>query len=219
MIDRRARCAALAAGVLLGSAVAAQTVTQTVTLNGTIGSQHGVLVIDGQPHTVAVGATAKGVKLLSLTPTQAVVSVQGERRTLAVGAGPANAAAPAGDASRELVLTAGPGGHFRTLGQINGKAVRFVVDTGATSVAMSQTVADQIGLAYRNAPRSVVQTANGVVPVHSVTLDSVRIGGVVATYVDAVVIPAPMDYVLLGNSFLTRFQMKRENDVMRLEKR
>jgi aspartyl protease family protein len=64
-----------------------------------------------------------------------------------------------------------------------------------------------------------VQTANGVVPVHSVTLDSVRIGGVVATYVEAVVIPAPMDYVLLGNSFLTRFQMKRENDVMRLEKR
>jgi aspartyl protease family protein len=202
VIDRRARCAALAAGVLLGGAAAAQTVTQTVTLNGTIGSQHGVLVIDGQPHTVAVGATAKGVKLLSLTPTQAVVSVQGERRTLAVGAGPANAAAPAGDASRELVLTAGPGGHFRTLGQINGKAV-----------------ADQIGLAYRNGPRSVVQTANGVVPVHSVTLDSVRIGGVVATYVDAVVIPAPMDYVLLGNSFLTRFQMKRENDVMRLEKR
>ena len=50
-------------------------------------------------------------------------------------------------------------------------------------------------------------------------LTSVRVGDVQVYNVEALVIPAPMPYVLLGNSFLTRFQMKRENDVMRLEKR
>ena len=47
----------------------------------------------------------------------------------------------------------------------------------------------------------------------------VRVGDVEVYDVDAAVLGASMPYVLLGNSFLTRFQMKRENDVLRLEKR
>ena len=50
-------------------------------------------------------------------------------------------------------------------------------------------------------------------------LASVRIGDVEVYDVDAVVSPQPMPYVLLGNSFLTRFQMKRDNDQMVLERR
>ena len=56
-------------------------------------------------------------------------------------------------------------------------------------------------------------------PAYAITLTSVRVGDVEVANVDAMIVPATMPYVLLGNSFLTRFQMKRENDTMRLEKR
>ena len=54
---------------------------------------------------------------------------------------------------------------------------------------------------------------------HRVTLDTVRIGDVQVYNVEAAVVPAQMEQVLLGNSFLTRFQMKRDNDTMTLDKR
>jgi aspartyl protease family protein len=64
-----------------------------------------------------------------------------------------------------------------------------------------------------------MNTANGVVNGWRITLDSVRLGDVSVGGVEAVVTPAPMSYVLLGNSFLGRFQMNRTNDQMILEKR
>jgi aspartyl protease family protein len=65
----------------------------------------------------------------------------------------------------------------------------------------------------------MTRTANGDVPVYAAKLASVRIGDVLVYNVDAAVSPTPMPYILLGNSFLTRFQMKRENDVMTLDLR
>ena len=194
---------------------------QTVTLNGSLGTQQALLVIDGQPQAVPVGATVKGVKLLSLSATQAEVEAAGVRRTLTLGAGPVRVAGGGGNSgAREIVLTAGPGGHFLTTGQINGRAVQFMVDTGATTVAMGQADADRMGIDYRSSPRrGFVDTANGRVPAYGVTLTSVRVGDVEVANVEATVLPSAMQHVLLGNSFLTRFQMKRENDVMRLEKR
>ena len=56
-------------------------------------------------------------------------------------------------------------------------------------------------------------------PVRRVALNSVRIGDVQVYNVEAVVLPVQMDAILLGNSFLTRFQMKRENDRLTLELR
>jgi aspartyl protease family protein len=94
-----------------------------------------------------------------------------------------------------------------------------MVDTGATVVALSQGEAERIGLEWRNAPRAFTQTANGAVPVHRVSLSAVRVGEVEVANVEAIVMPAQMPYVLLGNSFLSRFQMRRDNDVLRLERR
>ena len=206
---------------VLAVAAAGSAGAQTVTLNGSLGTQQALLVIDGQPQAVPVGATVKGVRLLSLSATQAEVEAGGVRRTLTLGAGPVRVAGGgAGSGAREIVLTAGPGGHFLTTGQINGRAVQFMVDTGATTVAMGQADADRMGIDYRTSPRrGFVDTANGRVPAYGVTLTSVRVGDVEVANVEATVLPASMPHVLLGNSFLTRFQMKRENDVMRLEKR
>jgi aspartyl protease family protein len=200
----------------LGSLAAA---AQTVTFNGHIGTQKALLVIDGEPQTVGVGTTVRGVRLLSLTDAQAEVEVGATRRTLTLGAGPVRANASTAGSGSAIVLTAGTNGHFRTTGQINGKAIEFMIDTGASSVVISQADADRLGIDYKNAPQGWASTANGAAPFRLITLSAVRIGDVEVANVEAAVIPAPMRGALLGNSFLMRFQMKRENDVMRLEKR
>ena len=209
----------IAAATLLAlSSLAAA--AQTVTFNGHIGTQKALLVIDGEPHTVSVGTTVRGVRLLNLSEAQAEVEVGAARRTLALGAGPVRASGgPSSSSGSAIVLTAGSNGHFRTTGQINGKAIEFMVDTGASSVVISQADADRLGLDYKNAPMGLASTANGTAPFRLITLSAVRIGDVEIANVEAAVIPAPMRGALLGNSFLMRFQMKRENDVMRLEKR
>ncbi|MDE2297202.1 MAG: retroviral-like aspartic protease family protein, partial [Burkholderiales bacterium] len=102
---------------------------------------------------------------------------------------------------------------------INGQAVRFLVDTGATLVSMGAAEAERLGLDYRKGQRGVSNTANGQIVAYRVSLASVRVGDVTLYNVDALVGQQPMDYVLLGNSFLTRFQMKRENETMTLVKR
>lgn len=209
------RAGVAAAAVLLCTAATAQ----TVAMSGRLGDK-ALLVIDGSPRTVATGSTVQGVKLLSVGSDSSVVEVGGKRVTLQLGGSQVNLGGAASDGGgSKIVLTASSGGHFVTTGSINGRTVQFVVDTGATSISMSQAEADRIGLKYKDGQRGFANTANGQVPVNRVMLDNVRIGDVQVYGIEALVVPAQMPMVLLGNSFLTRFQMKRENDVMTLEKR
>jgi aspartyl protease family protein len=192
---------------------------QTVSMSGSLGSR-ALLIIDGSPRTVAVGATVQGVKLLSVSGDEATVEVGGQRVVVRMGGAQVNLGGGNSEGGGDrIVLTAGTGGHFLTSGSINNRSVAFMVDTGATMVSMSQSDADRIGIKYRDGQRGMANTANGQVPVHRVRLSSVRVGDVTAYDVEALVIPAQMDHVLLGNSFLTRFQMKRENDTMTLVRR
>jgi aspartyl protease family protein len=208
------------AALLLPALVAALFTTtawsQTVAMTGSMGSK-ALLVIDGgAPRAVGAGTTVQGVKVLSVSPTEAVVEVGGQRRTVALGASPVSlggSGAAAGSGTR-IVLTAGSGGHFLTQGAINGRATQFMVDTGASVVAMGQGEARRLGVNFSSGQPSRVQTANGVVTAYRVMLSSVRIGDV-----EAVVVPQDMSHILLGNSFLTRFQMKRENDLLVLDRR
>lgn len=208
---------ALAALLLLLAAGAAG--AQTVTLNGSIGERAALLVIDGQPRTVNVGATVQGVKLVSVAGPEAQVEYGGRRVLLAAGTPVSVGSAGAARGGNEIVLTAGPGGHFLSGGSINGKAVQFMVDTGATMVSIGQHDADRLGLDYRNGQRGIAGTANGQVTVYRIVLSSVRVGDTEVANVQAIVMPAPMEYVLLGNSFLSRFSMRRENEEMRLVRR
>jgi aspartyl protease family protein len=213
-----ALCRALASGMCLATCTWAA--AQDVTLAGSMG-QKALLVIDGQPHTLAVGQSAMGVTLLQLGDGQAQVQRGSSSATLRLGAAPArlSGTTQVPSAAQEIVLPVGLGGHFTSAGAINGRAVQFMVDTGATLVALSQSEAERIGLDWRGGPRALTQTANGPVPVHRVSLGKVRVGEVEVSNVEAVVMPAQMSYVLLGNSFLGRFQMRRENDVLRLERK
>lgn len=209
---------ALAAGALVLGSVGAW--AQSVALAGMMGSK-ALLIVDGSaPRSVAPGESHKGVKVVSTAGDQAVIEIGGRRHTLRIGDAPASVGGSgnAGSGNR-VVLTAGSGGHFMSGGSINGRAVQFMVDTGATSVALSVSDAERIGLNYRGGAPVRVSTANGVSQGWRMKLNSVRLGDVEVYEVDAVVTPQSMPFVLLGNSFLTRFQMKRENEQMTLERR
>lgn len=218
------KAALRSAGLAVGLAVAAcSAAAQQVTLAGRMGDR-ALLVIDGKPQTMAVGAAvnhpAGAVRLLRWSGDEAQVQINGHTHGLRVGGTPAQiGAAPPRPAGREIVLAAGPGGHFTTLGAINGKPARFMVDTGATLVAMGREEAQRLGVDLSQARMGVTQTANGAVQVQVVTLNTVRVGEVEVTNVGAVVLPQPMPYLLLGNSFLSRFQMQRHNDELRLQLR
>jgi aspartyl protease family protein len=217
VIERRAVRAA--AALLLTALLPGGAGAQVVSMSGSLGSK-ALLIIDGTPRTLEVGATVKGVHLVSVAGDAAVIEVDGRRVSLALGGAQVNLGGkPSEGNGAQIVLSADNAGHFFTGGTINGKSVRFLVDTGATTIALGQAEADRLGLDYRKGTRGYSSTANGAVPVYRVSLTSVRIGDVQVYNVDATVLPAPLPHVLLGNSFLTRFQMRRENDRLTLEKR
>lgn len=193
---------------------------QSVMLTGTIGSR-AILIVDGSaPKTVAVGDTFQGVKLLSMTAEQATVEAGGKRVALrmdqpvSIGGGGAG-----GGGGTRIVLPASSGGHFLTQGAINGRSVNFMLDTGATTVALSAADAQRIGLDFSKGRPVRINTANGTAQGYLVRLHSVRVGDVEVYDVEAIVSQQPMPYVLLGNSFISRFSMRRDADQMVLEKR
>ena len=195
--------------------------SQSVAINGTLGNKALLIVDGGFPKAVAVGEMHKGIKVVAIQGEQITLEMGGKRQTLRVGDAPASVGSGAGEqlSGNRVVLAAGPGGHFVTAGQINGRAVQFMVDTGATTIALSVADANRIGLNYQNGQPVQMSTANGVTQGWRITLNTVRVGDVMVSGVDAVVTPVGMPYVLLGNSFLSRFQMNRNNDQMVLERR
>jgi aspartyl protease family protein len=208
-------------GLLLTATLSLNAQAQVVSFNGSLGAKSALLLIDGEPRTVPVGETVRGVKLLSLADAQAVVEIKGRRVNLVLGASPGRVGdgAAAANTGRKIVLSSGHGGHFTTVGNINGHSTQFLVDTGATAISISQSEAERMGLRYREGRRTMTQTANGIIPAYALMLDTVRIGDVEVRGIEAIVVPSQMSHVLLGNSFLTRFQMKRDNDVLTLDLR
>lgn len=105
----------------------------------------------------------------------------------------------------EIALRAGPGGHFLTVASVEGTAVEFVVDTGASMVVLSRQDAERVGLRPDDLTYTKkLNTANGVAAGAPVTLREVRIGQLSVRDVRAVVISGELDVSLLGNSFLGR---------------
>jgi len=97
-------------------------------------------------------------------------------------------------------------GHYVARGSINGEPVTFLLDTGATSVALPMKLARRLELPMRLGGMS--KTANGLAQTWSTRLDSVSLGGLAARNVRAVVLPnMPGDEVLLGMNYLKRYEM------------
>jgi len=179
-----------------------------------------VVVIDrGAPRTLSAGQrTSEGVLLVSADSRSATLEIDGKREVLELGQH-AESAAMTG-AQQSVTLAADGNGHFTAEGQVNGARVRFLVDTGATLVTLPAAEAQRLGIDYRRGQQVVSQTANGRVLVYRVRLDTVAVGTMTLTAVDAVVHDSPgLDIALLGMSFLNRTEMRREGTSLTLTKR
>ncbi|WP_406622453.1 TIGR02281 family clan AA aspartic protease [Acidovorax sp. SDU_ACID1] len=190
---------------------------QNVALAGILGSKALLVVDGGAPRAVAAGEAHRGVRVVSVGQGEAVVDVDGGRRTLRLGEAPVSVATPGG--GQRLVLKADARGHFVNTGFINGRVMQYMVDTGASTVAIGLPEAQRMGLKAENGQPVLMSTANGTAQGWRVRLDSVRAGTLELRGVDAIVTPQPMPYVLLGNSFLRAFEMSRTGDEMVLQQR
>lgn len=176
-----------------------------------------VVVIDGgTPRVLTAGKAVEGVTLLSTDHETATLLIDGQKKTLKIGEhhGVASAASP-----QSATLTADPRGHFVVDGQINGGPVRFLVDTGATTVSLSSADAKRLGIDYRKGQPGLMGTANGATVAYRVKLDTVRVGDIVVNNVEAAVLEGEIPFALLGMSFLNRMEMKRVGETMVLIKR
>jgi aspartyl protease family protein len=184
---------------------------------GLFGNKAVVSIDGGEPRTMRVGQRSpEGVALVAVDRETATFEIEGERRTVRMGqAYVSRAAAPSG----AVTLKADARGMFLTEGQVNGGNVRFLVDTGATMVALPGADARRLGIDYRKGARDIIQTAAGPTVAYKVTLDTVRVGSIVINAVDARVIETGLPFALLGMSFLNRTEMKREGETMVLIKR
>ncbi|MDR0275225.1 MAG: TIGR02281 family clan AA aspartic protease [Burkholderiaceae bacterium] len=204
--------------VLLCAAGAAGA-AQSVTLQGTLGSKALLIVDNAPPQVVSPGESVGAVKLISASGEQAVVEIGGARHTLRVGEAPVNVGGALTSGGDTVVLTADTRGHFITQGSINNRPAQFMVDTGASLVALDAGEAARLGLDYQKGQKVLMSTANGVTAGYVIELEQIRIGDVTVYGVRAIVTPTSMPMILLGNSFLNRFNMRRDSDQMTLQRR
>ena len=153
-------------------------------------------------------SSPEGVKLLSVTTNYADVEANGFQYRLSLGQ----------QIKPLVVLKADRGGHYSTDAIINGRSLKVVVDTGATTVALSRSEAERIGLQFLNGRRVKTRTASGEANGYLITLDYVQVGPILLRGVAAVVtdLPNSPHITLLGMSFLRRLEMATDRDQLRL---
>lgn len=213
---------AIAMPALIGLLLAPQpSAAAEVALAGVIGSKAILVVNGGQPRTIAVGQqTPEGVRLIAIEAGRdaARVEVGGITQRLELGRSPVSvSAAPSNDAALTL-LADGKGHHFAD-GNINGSAIRFIVDTGASAIAIGRSDAQRAGINLSGATQVMVQTASGADRAWRVRLDTVKVGPLVMHGVDALVMNNDLPVALLGMTFLSRTEMRHEGNRLTLRKR
>lgn len=157
------------------------------------------------------------MKLVAADSESARFEVDGRQRTLGMGQSFAGGAQTG--ARQSVALTADAKGHFSAAGSLNGYPMTFLVDTGATTIAISAAEAKRIGLDYRTGQAVGVNTAAGVVPAWRVIFNTVKVGAIVLNQVEGTVVEAGLSVPLLGMSFLNRMEMKRDGQTMTLTQR
>jgi aspartyl protease family protein len=179
-----------------------------------------IVTIDGARRVLTVGSPSpEGVTLLE-TDTRAetaLVAIDGRRELLQLGVvvGAARAS------GKGHVTLYAQNGHFYADGTINGVPVRFLVDTGATTVALSGRDAQRLGIDYRRLGRAgIASTASGLVKSYQLTLARVEVGDIVLFNVDAGVVEGSFPReVLLGMSFLGQVDMRQDSQKLELMQR
>lgn len=186
-------------------------------------SDRAVLLVDGQQRLLRAGQTSpEGVKLISATSEEAVLLIDGQEvKARLDGRVSARKRTAVADVVDEVQVWRNTSGMYTTVGSINGLPVSFLVDTGATAVAMNANQAKRLGIDYRVVGRqSGVTTASGIEHAWAVMLDTVKVGDLELHNVGAVVLEgAHPATTLLGMTFLGRLEIDNEGRLMTLRKR
>jgi len=121
--------------------------------------------------------------------------------------------------ANQMVIQAGPHGHFFVEAQIRSRNIRFLVDTGASFVTLSQDDAERLGYAIHQLDYSgISNTANGMARFAPVVIDEIAIGDFVVRDVQASVIDSPMEGSLLGMAFLRKlpgFEVRHDRLILK----
>jgi len=176
-----------------------------------------VLMIDGNRHILAVGEISpEGVRVVSADSYGAILEVDGVEKQFELGNTVSTSFAERKKQKETIYMNSA--GMYLTFGSINGRSVRFLVDTGASAVAMNAEQAKQLGILYdKIGVPAGVSTASGFENAYRVRLKSVSIGKITQTNVEALVIegnhPGP---ILLGMTFLSRLNVEHDSNAMTL---
>lgn len=207
--------------LLLAGAALAQAATQ-VNVVGLFNGKALVMINGGAPQTLAVGQTKNGVKLIAADSEFATLMIEGKSKRLGMGqaasiGGGSEANAPA---AAPVTLYANAAGHFLGDLSINGATLKYLVDTGASAVAMSSADAKRANIDYLKGQKDLASTAGGNVTAYRVTLNTLKLGSITLHNVEAAVIEGSHpEAVLLGMTALNRLDMKRDNLTMTLTKK
>ena len=156
----------------------------------------------------------EGLLLISADSKEAVIEIDGKRQRYPLGNRVSSRYSQPETVSAKIWRD--QSGAYTTVGTINGRTVNFLVDTGATGVAMYRSDAKRLGLAYRLDGKPIyVNTANGTTSAFEVSLNRVQVGDIVLRNVRGFVIEGQgSGPLLLGMSFLNRVKMEDQGSVL-----
>jgi len=176
--------------------------------------------IDGKQRVLKQGKESpEGVTLISANSDAAVLEIDGERNSYTLGSHIGSSYKR--DEQPEVSIYQNERGMFTVIGSINNFPVNFLVDTGASHIAMNRNEASRLGIDFRQyGTRGYASTANGIVSTWNITLDKVQVGNVTLTNVKAFVNDSDSPHqVLLGMSFLGQLEMTNEGQRLKLKKK
>lgn len=176
-----------------------------------------ILLIDGKRQLLKVGMQSpEGVLLVSASAKMAVIEVDGKRQQLSLTQRISSQFSER--VLAEIAIPRDLSNKYISFALLNGQRTRVLVDTGASSVALSSRQASALGIDYRQGEPILVQTASGIADAYSVKLSSVELGGITVRSVQASVVEG--DYpamVLLGMTFLQHVSMREQNGTLFLQ--
>lgn len=178
-----------------------------------------LVMIDGQRRVLRKGhSTPEGVMLIESNSQHALLSLNGQEEVFYLGEQTAVTNNYRKPVERIVQIWRNDMGMYSSGGLINGQSVDFLVDTGASKVAMSSAHARLMGLDFESGNRGLVSTAGGRVPAYEVMLDRVKVGDISLNNVEALVVEgdSPSE-ILLGMSFLNRVKMENTGTALLLK--
>jgi len=181
-------------------------------------SNKAMVSINGKNVMLTKDRPVDGYRLVSADSFEAVIEYKGKQSRYTINGQPIQSNYPAAEKAISLTIWPNKRGLYVTTGSINGVGTEFLIDTGASVIAMNTNHASALNIAPEEGRNIGVETASGHLLGKSVKLKSVQIGGIIVNGVDAVILPGKYPKkVLLGMTFLQNVDMQRKGTAILLQ--